>query len=206
MRALNLKIYFIFDPQLFADEAAAWAHLDAVLAAGCGVVQLRSPHLSPADLAYFAEKTRTLTQNRALFLLNDHVDLALAVGADGVHLGQTDMPLPAARARLGAAAVIGLTAKTPAQLQAPSAADADYFGIGPVFATTTKANAGQVLGVAALTELIKIANRPVVAIGGINQNNVQQLRGAGAAGVAMVAGLSGEDYLMTCAKILSIFD
>lgn len=205
MRKLDLKIYFIFDPTLFASKNAALSHLAALLDAGCGVVQLRSPSLTEAELWAYAEQTRDLTRDRALFLLNNRVDLAEKIGADGVHLGQSDMPLPEARARLGASAVIGLTAKTPQQLQAPSATLADYFGIGPVFPTRTKPDAGKVLGVAALADLVDLATRPVVAIGGIDGTNVAQLRGVGVAGVAMVSGLSGVDFGATCKRILSIF-
>jgi len=121
-------------------------------------------------------------------IINDRVDIAMAAGADGVHLGQDDMPADAARRILGDTSIIGLSTHTPEQTAAAAKLPVDYVAFGPVFSTTTKADPDEVVGlfgVAAAKEIV--GNIPLVAIGGINASNVREVLAAGADSAAMIS-------------------
>lgn len=120
-------------------------------------------------------------------LINDRVDLALALNADGVHVGQTDLPVAVCRRLLGPNRLIGLSTHTVEEIHA--AHGADYLGFGPIYPTTTKADAEAVRGIAALAEACAAASVPVAAIGGIETGRLGEVRGAGAALAAMIGGV-----------------
>jgi thiamine-phosphate pyrophosphorylase len=122
-------------------------------------------------------------------IVNDRVDIALAIGADGVHIGQQDMDYEDARRLLGPDAIIGLSIETVEQARASVALDADYLGVGPVFATATKMDAAAPLGVVALAQIRAISRRAIVAIGGIGLNNAGKAIESGADGVAVVSAV-----------------
>jgi thiamine-phosphate pyrophosphorylase len=126
----------------------------------------------------------------AIFVVNDRVDVALAVGADGVHLGQDDLPLAAARRLVGTGRVIGISTHDRAQAEAAAAGGADYVGFGPLFGTKTKDTGHAARGLAALAEVRRTVAVPIVAIGGLTAENARSALGAGADAVAMISELA----------------
>ena len=141
------------------------------------------------------------------FIVNDRVDVAKAVGADGVHLGQEDLPLADARKILGPNKLIGISTHTLAQAIEAEADGADYIGFGPIFQTATKANPDSVVGVAGLREIRAKVRIPVVAIGGINARNVSEIVAAGAACCAVVSAvLSASDPGKAIAELVKAIE
>jgi thiamine-phosphate pyrophosphorylase len=190
MRQHNLSVYFVTDPVLCAHRGVVET---AVLAArgGATLVQLRDPDAKGRALV---EATRVLVAALAPFgvpvIVNDRPDVALAAGAAGVHLGQDDLPAEAARAILGPDAIIAMSAGSEAELAAVPWDVVDHVGIGPVFATATKGDAGAALGPDGLARLVRLARRPAVAIGGLNAARAPACIAAGAAGVAVVSAIA----------------
>ncbi|MEW8978773.1 MAG: hydroxyethylthiazole kinase [Symbiobacterium sp.] len=166
--------------------------VEAVLQAGCRMIQFREKHLPLAAQVEAARWVREACRRYgALFLVNDRVDLALAVGADGVHLGQDDMPVAAARRILGPEAIIGATCETAGEARAAEAAGADYIGAGPVYATPSKADAGAPYGPDVVRRVSEATCLPVVGIGGIGIGGAAPVIAAGAAGVAVISAVAG---------------
>jgi thiamine-phosphate diphosphorylase len=128
------------------------------------------------------------------FIVNDRLDVALAVGADGVHVGQDDMPAAVARKLIGPGKILGVSVENVAQAQAALADGADYVGASPIFATPTKTDAPPPMGIEGLQELARGCTLPIVAIGGLNAANAAAVLRAGAAGLAVVSAIvSAED-------------
>jgi thiamine-phosphate pyrophosphorylase len=151
---------------------------------------------------------REITRDAGVFfIVNDRVDVAQIVGADGVHLGQDDIPAGEARKILGPEKIVGVSVETAEEAKAAERAGATYVGTGPVFATFTKTDAGRPYGVD-LIRLIKTATTlPVVAVGGINANNVARVVHAGADGVAVVSAvMSAEDIAGAVRELIRRFD
>jgi len=170
------------DPELIARAA---------LRGGCAALQLRAKQLGDGARLALAQKLRALAFAADVpFVMNDRVDLALLVGADGVHLGQDDLPLASAR-QLAPALVLGLSTHSPAQARAGARAGADLLGFGPVFDTRSKANPDPVVGLAALAEVVRSVNVPVIAIGGITIDTAADVLRAGAR-LGAVIGAVGE--------------
>jgi thiamine-phosphate pyrophosphorylase len=162
----------------------------ALLAGGARVLQLRLKAATSRELLDVARAIRALTRPAGgLLLVNDRPDVAHAAEADGVHLGEDDLPVAAARAVLAPGAIIGLSTHDVAQARAAAAAGADYLGIGPIFTTTTKANALAAGGLALVREVRAAVSLPLVAIGGITPDTALAVRTAGADAVAMIGAL-----------------
>jgi thiamine-phosphate pyrophosphorylase len=159
-----------------------------LLAGGARVLQLRMKR-TPLREALAAARAIVEAAHAAgaLVLLNDRVDLALLSGADGVHVGDEDLPPEAARALLGPGRLVGVTVRGAAGARAAQAAGADYVGLGPVFATRTKAVPAPQLGLARLAEEVRASPLPVVAIGGLGLENIAQVAAAGAHGAAVAS-------------------
>ena len=153
------------------------------------MVQLREKELSEADFEQEAKELLELCHKYNVnLIINDNVELAAKVGADGVHIGQSDMGVEKARAILGKEKIIGVTAKTVEQAKAAEAAGADYLGSGAVFGTSTKKDA-KPMDHALLQEICESVKSAVGAIGGIDGGNILLLKGRKMAGVAVVSGL-----------------
>lgn len=190
---------------LVTDHRMPFTHVadvvDAAAGAGASIIQFRDKSAAGRDLFDRATALADVIAGRATFIVDDRVDVALAARAagariDGVHLGQSDLPVIAARWLLGAEALIGWTANTPAHFAAAMAlpeGTVDYLGVGVIRATATKPDHPQPLGVDGFAELVASAPLPCVAIGGIDVDDVAPLRRAGAAGVAVVSAVSGAD-------------
>ena len=156
---------------------------------GVDAIQVRDKSLSDADLLAFATAVVEAVQPLgARVIVNDRVDIALASGADGVHLGLTDLPIAVARALVPAGLLVGGTARSAADALAARAAGADYVGVGPVFASTTKADLPAPIGLSALADASSVL--PSIAIAGITAERVPAVMAAGAYGVAVVAAIS----------------
>jgi thiamine-phosphate pyrophosphorylase len=176
------------------DGSATRPPLDLVGAfvrGGAAVVQLRLKEAGAGELLRLAREARKLCAGRALLLVNDRPDVARLAEADGVHLGQEDLPWPAARAILGPRALIGLSTHSDAEIDA--AQGADYIGFGPIFATASKP--GRPLppphGIEGLRRAVRRSRVPLVAIGGITIERASEVAGAGARCVAAIAQLGG---------------
>jgi thiamine-phosphate pyrophosphorylase len=186
--ARQLAVYVVADPEqtrrdLVADVAAA-------LAGGVTCVQLRAKRLTDREATELARRLRELCRRSgAWFLVNDRLDIALAVGADGVHLGVDDLPVAEARRVAGPEFVIGFSPESDQQTAEAAAAGADYLGVGPVYATGTKLDAGAPIGLETLCQRVSIAGIPVVGIGGITPETAADVIAAGAAGVAVVGAI-----------------
>jgi len=156
---------------------------------GVTLVQLREKEKSGLEYYELALKVKSVTDRYGIpLIIDDRVDIALAVGAAGVHLGQSDLPIAAARTVMGPDKIIGATAKTVEQALAAEAGGADYLGVGAIYPTTTKVIT-VLTPVATLSDIAKNARIPVVAIGGLNAGNLDVLRGSGANGIAVVTAI-----------------
>jgi thiamine-phosphate pyrophosphorylase len=164
----------------------------AALVAGAPVIQVRVKGRTDREVYDFALRVAGACRaSGATCLVNDRADVAVAVGADGVHLGAEDLPVEAARAVVGPRRLVGGTTRDPAGAAALVAAGADYLGVGPAYGTSTKDGLPDPLGPAGIAAVAAASGRPVIAIGGITADRVPELRGAGAYGVAVVSAVSG---------------
>ncbi|MCS6988311.1 MAG: thiamine phosphate synthase [Chloroherpetonaceae bacterium] len=170
-----------------------YSHLELcelAIRGGASVVQLRDKSASTRDLYALAVAMQLVCRKfGATFIVNDRVDVALAADADGVHLGQTDLPIPVARKILGDKKIIGGSASTLEEALQVERDGADYVGFGHVFSTTTKLKASAPKGVEGLKDVLAAVKIPVMAIGGINASNVAQVARAGAPSVAVISAV-----------------
>jgi thiamine-phosphate pyrophosphorylase len=165
---------------------------ELALAAGAGVVQVRSKVATARELmALTTAVVDRCARYGALCVVDDRLDVALAAGAGGVHLGEDDLPVAAARLMVRGDFVIGATARDPGQAVAAVAAGASYVGVGPCFPTATKAGLPPPIGVEGLAAVAAAVTVPVIAIGGVNAGRVPELLAGGAYGVAVVDAVSG---------------
>ena len=162
--------------------------VELAIKGGATVIQLREKDCSGREFLEIARSVKEVTDAYEIpLIVNDRIDIALAVDADGVHLGQKDIPAMTARELLGQDKIIGVSASN-AELALQAQKDgADYIGVGDVFGTSTKADTHHV----SIEELVKIRNTPMVAIGGVNHGNVEKLRGTGVDGVAVISAVIG---------------
>jgi len=166
--------------------------LKEVVSNGATVVQLREKTLSLSAFFKKALLVRKMIPEDVLFMVNDRVDIAMASGADGVHLGQEDLPISAARKVLGESKIIGVSTHSVEQAQQAEREGADYIAIGPVFSTATKPDVGSAKGIEIIGKTKEKVHIPVIAIGGINLDNVEKTLKAGADGVAVISAVFKE--------------
>ena len=164
--------------------------LRAVIQGGSKIIQLREKNYSKRDLYYLALKFREITTRAGvLLIINDHLDIALAVDADGVHLGQEDLPVQAAR-RLASELLIGASSHSLEQALQAQKDGADYINIGPIFSTKTKEGVESVLGPETIAKISPQIRVPFTVMGGINEENIDQVLAYGARRVAMVTAIT----------------
>jgi thiamine-phosphate pyrophosphorylase len=162
----------------------------AAVQGGVTLVQLREKDCATRDFIALARRLRKMLAPLGVpLIINDRLDVALAVGADGVHIGQSDVPYDDARRLLGSDAIIGLSIETPAQADEAEHLDADYLGVSPVFATPTKTDTGAAWGIEGVKTLRMRSRHRLVAIGGINDTNAAAVMAAGADGIAVVSAI-----------------
>jgi thiamine-phosphate pyrophosphorylase len=199
-------LYVILDRQLLAgrDESEVARQ---IIDGGASVIQLRDKQSKRGELLPVAQELRGLCSRAGvLFIMNDCLDLALAVDADGLHIGQEDLPLHVARRELPIDRIVGCSVKTLAQATKAQDEGADYIAVGSVFPTATKKEA-VVIGVDAIRELKRTISTPLVAIGGINESNLGEVVAAGADAVAVVSAvLSERDVKGAVQKLVTRMD
>jgi thiamine-phosphate pyrophosphorylase len=186
-------LYAIVDPAACMGRPPL-AVAEAILAGGCGALQLRDKQRSPAELEPLARALHARCRDAGVpFVVNDHVELAASIQADGLHLGQSDTPIEQARTRVAKGTAIGLSTHTPAQALAADAG-ADLIGFGPIFATRTKRDPDPTTGIEGLRAVLRVVRVPVVAIGGVTRENIAAVADTGVAMAAAIAALcSAED-------------
>jgi thiamine-phosphate diphosphorylase len=201
MEKKNLLLYAVTDRTWLGSETLAM-QVEKALRGGVTMVQFREKHLQGEALEQEARSVQAVCRKYQVpFLVNDDVLLAKKIDADGVHIGQGDMPLREARALLGAGKIIGVTAKTVAQAKEAEAGGADYLGSGAVFGTATKQDAKR-MDHALLDQICESVRIPVVAIGGICSDNILELKGRKMNGVAVVSGIFHSDDIEGAARNL----
>ena len=197
----NLLLYAVTD-RAWVGRQTLLEQIESALAGGVTLVQLREKRMSGEDLVREAREVRALCHRYGVpLILNDDVDAALASGADGVHVGAEDLPVRSVRERVGQGMIVGATAKTVAQAQAAEAAGADYLGVGAVFPSPTKQNAIRITAEELRTICASVAI-PAVAIGGITRENLEELRGCGMAGIAVVSAIFSAEDIQAAAREL----
>ena len=175
----------------------------ALLSAGVKILQYREKHAKAGKMLEECRLLRRLTAEAgACFIVNDHVDIAMLVDADGVHVGQDDLPVREVRRLLGPDKIIGLSTHSPEQAQAAVTAGADYIGVGPIFATQTKEDVCAPVGLTYLSWVAEHIRLPFVAIGGIKEHNIAQVTACGATCCALVSELVGAPDI--AAKVQSV--
>ena len=155
--------------------------------AGCRFVQYREKNKSISEMIEEAKKIKEICKDKAVFLIDDDVEVALAVGADGVHIGQKDISVEEARRLLGHDKIIGLTVHNVEEAVQAEQLGVDYVGIAPVFKTDTKRDSGEPRGVDIIKKISENISLPIVAVGGIDKNNVKSVIESGADGVVSVS-------------------
>jgi thiamine-phosphate pyrophosphorylase len=187
---IDWRLCFIADTEALAGMDVLEVIGQAV-AGGATIIQLRTQKRQTRRFLQIGmEASQFLRPPKVPLIINDRVDMALACEADGVHLGQEDMPLPCARKILGEKKLIGITASTPAEAMAAENEGADYVGVGPIFTTSSKEDLPPLLGLDGLREIRAKIKLPILAIGGINVANVGQVMAAGADGVAVISAIA----------------
>ena len=177
--------------------------VEAAIAGGVTMVQLREKDASSREFYGIARALRRVTKERKVpLVINDRLDIALAVGAQGLHIGQSDLPLDAARKIAGRRLFIGVSASTVEEARAAESGGADYLGVGPVFPTGSKADAGNAIGIAWLAEICSAVRIPAAAIGGIGAQNAAAVMEAGAAGLAVISAILSRPDIKAAAEQL----
>jgi thiamine-phosphate pyrophosphorylase len=189
--AFDLGLYLVIGSRDVAPGALE-STLRAALAGGVTLVQLREKNAGTEQTVALGKRIKDVLDPLGVpLIVNDDLAAARQLGAGGVHLGQDDLPAAAARKLLGRDAIVGVSAGTPEEARGIDRSQVDYLGIGPAFATATKADAGDAIGAEGIREVLKIAPLRAVAIGGISAANAGDCIAAGAEGVAVVSAICG---------------
>jgi thiamine-phosphate pyrophosphorylase len=194
------RLYAIIDAVFFTDAVALLDFAGELRAAGVELFQYRNKTGSARQMLSHARELRRKLQGARL-IMNDRADLCLAADFDGVHAGQEDLSVDGARKVVGEKRWVGISTHVPEQVRTAAAGSADYVAVGPVFATSTKANPDPVIGLEGVRLARALTRKPLVAIGGITQENCRSVVEAGADSVAVISGLlhnprkSAEEFL-----------
>jgi thiamine-phosphate pyrophosphorylase len=200
MKTINWTFYLVADTAFRRGRDFLRALEDAV-EGGVTAVQIRGKNIEGGELFTLASAAASLLEPPGIpLIINDRADVARAVGAAGVHLGREDLPLAAARKILGPDAVIGLSVNTIDEAREAERLGADYVGLGPVFATTTKDTPLPVLGPEGVARIKATISLPIVAIGGLNAANVAAIMQAGADGAAVISAVWGAPDVRAAAR------
>jgi len=194
------RLYAIIDAAFFPDTAALLAFAGELRAAGVALFQYRNKSGNARQMLSQARELRRKLEGARL-IMNDRADLCLAAGFDGVHLGQEDLSPEGARRIVGEKLWVGVSTHNPEQVRAEASGSADYVAVGPVFATSSKANPDPVIGLEGVRAARRLTQKPLVAIGGITRENCRSVLEAGADAVAVISDLldnprkSAEEFL-----------
>lgn len=203
----NIDLYFITDSSL--TKRGVIEDVKSAVKAGVKIIQYREKNKSTREMIKEASEIKTICKqcklNDVLFIVNDSIDIALAVDADGVHLGNDDMPYHIARKLLGKNKIIGLTVHNLKEARYAQEVKADYIGVSPIFETKTKPDAGLPVGLELIKEIKSEIKIPIVAIGGINENNIESVLNLGAKSVAIISAIITKPSVENeCRKFINI--
>ena len=192
MKSFDLSLYLVLDPVLCANLGMVETARAAVTS-GATIVQLRDKHASTATMIETGLALKqALAGSNSRLIVNDNVEAAIAIGADGLHIGQEDLDALTARRMIGPDMILGLSVETEALASAIDADIVDYVGVGPVFATPTKPDHKQPIGFDGLARIIRLCRVPAVAIGGLKAEHAAAVLSAGADGLAVVSAICGK--------------
>lgn len=197
----DLLLYAVTDRHWLKGQTL-YAQVEEAIAGGATFVQLREKQMDEADVLQEAKEIQALCRAHHIpFVINDHVEIAKAIQADGVHVGQSDMEALDVRRLLGEEAIIGVSAETVEQALLAQAHGADYLGVGAVFTTGSKDDAADV-SMETLRAICEAVDIPVIAIGGISEDNVGQLAGSGICGIAVISAIFAQENIRDAAARL----
>lgn len=203
MKTFDLSLYLVLDPDLCGGAEGMLRTTEEALEGGVTIVQLRAPTWKKRALAACARDLLEMLRPRGIpLVINDHADVAAAGGADGLHVGQDDLSSADARRIIGPDMILGLSAGNVDEVRGVDPALVDYLGIGPVWATATKKDAGAAVGLEGLASLSAASPLPVVAIGGIGASNAADVMRTGVDGIAVVSAICGQASPRTAAENL----
>ena len=198
---MNYSLYLITDRKVLRGRELLDS-IEAAIKGGITLVQLREKDITGYDYYNMAKKVKKLVKEYGIpLIINDRADIALAVDADGVHLGPEDLPIPVARELMGPGKIIGASANCIEEAISFQRQGADYLGVGALFPTATKSNTEPVT-LEQLREIKKLVKIPVVGIGGINIQNAASVKAAGVDGIAVSSAILGNEDIFTAARSL----
>lgn len=202
---IDYTLYLCTDRGLMSTDTLEEA-VEQAVQGGCTVVQLREKDCTSLEFYETARSIKKITDRyKVPLIINDRVDIALAVDADGVHVGQSDLPASVVRRILGPDKIIGVSAGTLAEALQAEAEGADYLGVGAMYATSTKEDA-DVTTIEELKEIRKAVGIPIVVIGGINKNTLENFKGYGIDGLAVVSAvIAADDIKAAAGELVSMF-
>lgn len=201
MKKIDTTLYFITDSTPYNEEEFL-ERVEKALSGGVTIMQLREKDRTTREYISLAEKVHSIAQKyKVPLIIDDRADVALAVGAEGVHLGQSDMPIDTARKIVGDKMIIGATTKTVEQALEACKNGADYLGVGAIYPTTTKVKT-VLTSVDTLKDIVKAVSVPVNAIGGLNKDNIDVLKDSGISGICAVSAIMKADDPQTAAREL----
>ncbi len=183
----EIDFYLVTDSEL--SRKGTLSDVGDAVESGCKIIQYREKNKNTKEMINEASEIKKICRDNAIFLVNDRIDVALAAGADGVHIGQDDMPIDIARKLLGAEKIIGLTVHNRDEAIEAEQKGADYVGLGPIFDTSTKKDAGKGIGSDRIREVKNAIKIPVVAIGGINKENCRNVIESGADSLVAISAI-----------------
>lgn len=199
----DLSLYLVTDRSLSLGRELEWI-VEEAARGGATMVQLREKDCSTKDFVNLALKVKQRLEPYGVpLIINDRVDVALAVDADGLHIGQSDMPYDIARKLMGRNKIVGLSVENMQQVYDANTLDVDYIGISPVFSTPTKTDTAIPFGVEGVREVMAITKHPAVAIGGINIGNAKMVIESGVNGIAVVSAICSANNPFEATKELS---
>jgi len=202
--ALDLKLYLITDRSFLKEKNIKDAVEEAILG-GVTIVQVREKNISSRHFYNIALEIKQVTDYYKIpLIINDRIDIAEAIDAAGVHLGQSDIDMVTARKILGKDKIIGISVENIAEALEAQKRGADYVGIGAVYYTGTKKDANEPIGISGVKNIVKSITIPSVAIGGINQNNFREVLGTGVNGISVISAILGKNDIKQAARDLII--
>lgn len=198
----DLLLYAVTDRHWLTEDETLYSVVEKALKGGATFMQLREKKLEEAKFMEEAKEIKALcAQYDVPFVINDNVDLAVSMDADGVHVGQSDMAAGDVRAKIGPGKILGVSAHTVEQAKLAEAQGADYLGVGAVFPTGSKDDADEVRH-ETLKAICQSVNIPVIAIGGITEENTPRLSGSGICGIAVISAIFGQQDIEEATRVL----
>lgn len=207
MKNFDISLYLVTDQRLSKGRTHKYI-VEEAIQGGVTAVQLREKDISSKAFYELAKSLMSILKPLNIpLIINDRLDIALAVNADGLHIGQSDLPYPIARKIFGKDKIIGLSVETIEQAREVEGLDVDYIGLSPIFSTPTKLDTNTPLGLAGIKEIAAFTKHKTVAIGGINSLNAAQIIASGADGIAVVSAIVSDENPKDAAALLkSIID